>query len=215
MAADPDPGSPEPRPARSARSEASRQRILDAAAACFVDFGYARTRLDDVARRAGVSRALVYNHFGGKEALLERVRDRALTGWRTAVAPEIERAPDASGQLRAMLRHTLMYARSRPLLQAILTDDVRIVVLGAAADARQPIAEWRSQLAGILRRGVAEGSFRADLDVEHTADALRAMQLGIVDRMHRRDGPIDVSDEAHVEAAVELMTRGVLALARG
>ena len=187
----------------------SRQRILDAAARCFVEVGYARTRLEDVARLAGVSRALVYNYFGGKESLLGEVRNHALSGWREAVAPEIDRAGDAVGKLRAMLRHTLLYARTRPLLQAILTDDVRVVVLGSETTTRHEIGAWRQQIVDVLRRGVADGEIRDDLDVEHAADVIRAMQLGVIDRMHRPDGPIDVSAEAHVDAFVDLLVCGV------
>jgi AcrR family transcriptional regulator len=194
---------------RSARAEASRQRILDAAARCFCELGYRRTRFEDVAERAVVSRGLVYNYFESKENLLRQVRNAALTGWRNAVEPEIERAADAAGKLQAMLRHTLLYARERPMLQAILTDDVRVAVLGTQSTARQSIDLWRDQILEVLRLGIDNGEFGADIDLEHTADVLRAMQMGVIDRMHRRDGPIDVSSEAHVEAMTRILLRGV------
>lgn len=174
-----------------------------------MEVGYARTRLEEVARCAGVSRALVYTHFDNKEDLLSEVRNQALANWRAAVQPEIDRATHAAAKLRAMLHHTLLYARSQPLLQAILTDDVRVVVLGSASNARGPIDEWRRQVAEVLQHGVETGEFRSDLDVEHSADVIRAMQLGVIDRMHRPQGPIDVSREAHIHAGVELILRGV------
>jgi AcrR family transcriptional regulator len=196
-------------PARSERAEASRQRILDAAARCFCELGYRRTRFEDVAQRAFVSRALVYNYFHNKENLLRQVRNAALTGWRNAVEPEIERATRAADKLRAMLEHTLRYARERPMLQAILTDDVRVAVLGTQSTARQSIDLWREQLMAVLRIGIANGEFAADIDLECCADVLRAMQMGVIDRMHRRDGPIDVSSEQHVEAMIQILLRGL------
>jgi AcrR family transcriptional regulator len=194
---------------RSARAEASRARILDAAARCFSHLGYQRTRFEDVAKLAGVSRGLVYNYFGSKPNLLGEVRNRALAGWQQSVAPEIARAEGAAAKLRAMLKHTLMYARTRPLLQAILADDVRVAVLGSEPTARTAIDLWREQIAAILLQGVESGEFHPDLDVSHSADVLRAMQMGVIDRMHRPDGPIDVSGELHVTAMVEIVLRGV------
>ena len=191
------------------RAEATRERILDAAGRCFAERGFRRTRLEDVAADAGVSRALVHTYFEGKANLLRTVRNRALSGWRSAVEPEIDRAITATDRLTAMIRHTLRYARTRPFLQAILADDGRAVVLGPDPTSRDAIDTWRSRLTDLLRAGIASGEFAADLDVASTADGLRAMQLGVIDRMHRRDGPIDVSSEEHVEAVVRLLVAGV------
>lgn len=195
---------------RAAKGEASRRRILDAAAARFCEVGFQRTRFEDVAGGAGVSRALVYSYFGSKEKLLVEVRGRALLAWRVAVMSEIERAESASAKLAAMLRGTLLYARSHPLLQAILADDARVVVLGGEIKARPGLEAWRRRLVRILREGVASGELREDLDVPRTADVLRAMQLGLIDRMQRRPDPIDVSDEEYVEAAVEMVLHGLM-----
>lgn len=49
------------------RDAARRREILDAALACFLQFGYAKTSLDDIAQRAGISRPLLYRKFRNKE----------------------------------------------------------------------------------------------------------------------------------------------------
>src|SRR5205085_10189678 len=53
-----------PRPAR-----VSPDRILAAAAAEFADRGYAGARVDRIARRARVNKAMLYYHFGSKQSL--------------------------------------------------------------------------------------------------------------------------------------------------
>lgn len=58
-----------PRPAE--RVLERRKAILDAALACFTQFGFAKTSFADIAGRAGVSRPTVYQHFPSKEAMLE------------------------------------------------------------------------------------------------------------------------------------------------
>jgi len=59
-----------------AEHDATRRRVLiDAARACFLQFGYAKTSLDDIARRANLSRPLIYRKFKNKEALFGAVYD--------------------------------------------------------------------------------------------------------------------------------------------
>jgi AcrR family transcriptional regulator len=60
---------PSSRP-RQARSDVTRQKLLDAAIACLVDLGYARTSTTAVCERAGVSRGAQLHHFPSKDELL-------------------------------------------------------------------------------------------------------------------------------------------------
>ena len=67
--------SPVPRWRR--RKSARPGELIDAALAVFVELGYAATRLDDVARHAGVTKGTMYLYFGSKETLFKAmVRDR-------------------------------------------------------------------------------------------------------------------------------------------
>lgn len=57
-------------------SDDSRRRaILDAALACFLQYGYSKTSLDDVAKRAQLSRPLLYKKFRNKEAIFAALYD--------------------------------------------------------------------------------------------------------------------------------------------
>ncbi|MCA9874985.1 MAG: TetR/AcrR family transcriptional regulator [Ardenticatenaceae bacterium] len=50
--------------------EARRNQILQAALKCFVDAGYHKTSVDDIASQAGLSKGSIYTHFESKHALL-------------------------------------------------------------------------------------------------------------------------------------------------
>jgi AcrR family transcriptional regulator len=88
-------------PLRAEQARRTRAAVLDAAAACFIEAGYAATTMKDVAARAGVSVETVYG-LGGKASLLLAAVDRTLAGDDEPV-PLIERpalrevlaAPDA------------------------------------------------------------------------------------------------------------------------
>jgi TetR/AcrR family fatty acid metabolism transcriptional regulator len=197
------PHAPDATPAVAAR----RLRILDAAARCFARHGFARTRVEDVAAEARVSRALVHHHFGSKEDLARQVQQHMLAQWSAAVDRAMADAPTAGEALAAWLRVNLSDTRRRPLLHAMLAD---AALLASFEDsARRGMAEWREKLVGLLRRGVARGEFRADLDVESTAEVLRAMQVGMMQHLLSNDPSLDVSGERHLEAATRLLVAGL------
>ena len=127
----PIPPAPEPsklgaRPARDpapgngtevgAKSERTRQRILDAAARTFRDKGFAGTTLNDIAVAALLRAGSIYYHFDSKERLLEEVLDIGIARVSAAVKQAIDAlSPDTTpgerirtgieAHLRSLLYH--------------------------------------------------------------------------------------------------------------
>src|SRR6478736_5466118 len=90
---------PLPKSNRAERAAERRQAIIEAAMDEFIARGFAATRLDDVARHAGVAKGTIYLHFSDKEALFQELI-------RTALVPLIGRlaAPPPPGEsIRAAL----------------------------------------------------------------------------------------------------------------
>src|SRR5690242_8429355 len=65
------PAPPKPASNRAERAAERRGAIIEAAMDEFIARGFAATRLDDVAKRAGVAKGTIYLHFKDKEALFE------------------------------------------------------------------------------------------------------------------------------------------------
>lgn len=84
--------SPKPASNRAERAAERRTAIIEAAMDEFIARGFAATRLDDVAKRAGVAKGTIYLHFKDKESMFEELI-------RTALVPMIGRlqAPPPSG----------------------------------------------------------------------------------------------------------------------
>jgi AcrR family transcriptional regulator len=93
-------GSSAPMPnGRAARAADRRSAIVEAALDEFIARGFTATRLDDVAKRAGVAKGTIYLHFKDKEALFEELI-------RTAIVPIIDRLttpPALNGSVRDVL----------------------------------------------------------------------------------------------------------------
>lgn len=62
------------------RDRARRQAIIEAALSCFLQFGYAKTSLEDIARRAKLSRPLLYQKFANKEAIFAAAYESMFEG---------------------------------------------------------------------------------------------------------------------------------------
>lgn len=80
-------------------AEARRVSILQAARWCFLNFGFAKTSLDDIARRAGISRTLLYKNFRDKEDIFAAV----FAYWLVSRHPEAQRAAAADGRAQDRL----------------------------------------------------------------------------------------------------------------
>ena len=61
---------------REEYAEATYEALLDSAAACFLEWGYAATSLDAVAKRARVTKGAIYHHFASKKDLFMAVLER-------------------------------------------------------------------------------------------------------------------------------------------
>jgi TetR/AcrR family transcriptional regulator, transcriptional repressor of aconitase len=53
----------------------TRSQIIDAASACFAEYGYDKTTFDDVAKKAGISRTLIYTYFKSKQEFFFAMMD--------------------------------------------------------------------------------------------------------------------------------------------
>jgi AcrR family transcriptional regulator len=87
------------------KSERTRERILDAAAAAFRERGFAATRLSDIAERAELQAPSLYYHFASKEELIEVVLALGVTRTFEHVRARVAEVPedDPLGRLRAAI----------------------------------------------------------------------------------------------------------------
>jgi len=201
-----------PQQAATERAERTRRRILEGAGRCFAELGFAKATVEEIARTAGVSKALVYVHFRGKEELLEAVFAATLEEWGAFTWSAIERAGDGSvaAALATMHRASIEYARDHPLLRSIVNREAAIAVaphlrpLGRAAQ-----ESWRERLVALIESGITSGELRADLDAALVADVVRLLHMAFLDRLFDPD-PINVTNPDLVETSIQVLHGGIL-----
>jgi AcrR family transcriptional regulator len=135
-----------PASTRAMRAAERRQAIIAAGLDEFIARGFVATRLDDVAKRAGVAKGTIYLHFKDKEALFQELV-------RTALVPVIGRLmapPVPGGSARAMLE-AFAATFVREVVETRRGDIVRLIM---AEGARFPsLAEFYYR--EVVERGMA------------------------------------------------------------
>jgi TetR/AcrR family transcriptional regulator len=122
-----------------------RQRILDAAAEVFAERGFGGAGVDEIARRAGVNKAMLYYHVGDKAALFGEVVSTNVATIAHAVTAALAATDDPRERLRAIPRAFARTVRQRPNLPP---------------HAVEQIAEIMGMTRAVLEDGVARGTFR-------------------------------------------------------
>ncbi len=125
----------------------ARERLLAAADACYAEKGPVRTRMGDIARRAGVHRSTVYYYFPNKDALLAASFVRVLVATLEAVEQCWQTDEPFLQQLIAASLRGNEIARSSPIMQSLIEEHQ---ALGAAYQAAEGSQVWRAKIAEAL-----------------------------------------------------------------
>ncbi|MFN3415994.1 MAG: TetR/AcrR family transcriptional regulator [Caldimonas sp.] len=165
---------PPAEPARKRRKEARPQELLDAALEVFVERGFAASKMEDVASRAGVSKGTVYLYFPSKEELLKAVIRHNLS---LTIAQGGDLAAQFPGPTDELLRVLAMSwwervgeTQASGIFKLIITE-VRNFPEFAQFYAAEVIEPGRQLLKALLQRGIDRGEFRP-VPLEDTAYAL-------------------------------------------
>ncbi len=202
-----------PAPRWQRRAEARPQELLEAALAVFVERGYAATRLEEVARRAGVAKATLYLYYENKLELFKAVvRNSLIAGFDDLAKTQGENPLGAREQLAGLLTAFVWRIASSPL------SGIPKLVIAEAGNfpdlARfyhdEVIRRGHDMVVAILRRGAASGEFRG-VDAEYAWRIVIAPLMMAIVWKHSfaafEPEPLDF--ERHLEAQLDLLFNGL------
>ncbi len=198
-------------PARSERAERTRQRIIDAAGQCIAATGYPKTTVEQIAARAGVSKGIVYHHFDGKDGLLEKVIEQLSADWIEVSGLDvwIERTDSLENAIGGMLRGSIEYARTHPLVKTLFELDPIVARGLGSSEAMKRLADGaHERVVEAIRAGIERGELRSDLDAERVAGVVRMIDMALIDHLLSPEW-IDVADERFVETCIDILFRGI------
>jgi len=164
------------------RKDARPAEILDAALAVFAQKGFAATKLDDIAAKAGITKGTIYLYFDSKQALFEALARQSVGAQIEQVTAQLATFPGSSAEL-------LRFVLSTMGRFAMTSDRVVLprLVLAEAANFPKLAEFWRRTIiergiglmSGIIQRGIERGEFRK-IEPQHAARLCVAPILIIV-----------------------------------
>ncbi len=162
------------------RKEARPEEIVAAALDVFVERGFAAARLEDVARRAGVTKGTVYLYFASKEALFKEVVRATIV---PAIAQGEALAQAFTGSARELLEQ-LVREYWRLVGETALAGIPKLIIAEAATFPvltrfyyDEVVSRGHRLMASVIERGIKNGEFRK-------VDVMIAAKLAMSPLMH-------------------------------
>jgi TetR/AcrR family transcriptional regulator len=182
---------------RQEEKDRRRSEIVDAAEALYSEIGWDAVTMDQVARRARLSRALLYVYFKDKQDLHLALVERALDALRESFIEAQRGHADGLREVEAIGRAYLAYAREKPhyfdacaryQAHEVCSDEAHTneaACMAAGHRVHEVIVES-------LNRGMADGSIRSDLGNPYvTALSLWAFSHGVIQIAANKGGQIE------------------------
>lgn len=194
------------------RKEARPAEIIEAGMAEFALRGFAATRMEDVARRAGISKGTIYLYFKDKESLLIAAVHEKVGSTLMEVGAFLDQFPGSTADLLRMiiplLHQRLVYSEMQPLMRIMIGEGGNFPHL-TTLYYHASVEQGRALLERIVARGRARGEIRegatADLPIVIMAPAIMS---SIWQMIFAKDAPIP--PEAFLAAHVDLVIHGLL-----
>ena len=205
----------EPHAKRERRKDARPGELLAAALDLFVEKGFAATRAEEVAKRAGVSKGTLFLYFSSKEELFKAVVRDSITGQYPEWSSEID---NFSGTTTALLHHSMVVWWSRygatkasGISKLIMSEATNFPELAAFYQA-EVVNPGRELIRRILQRGVDSGEFRP-LDMRYGIYTVLAPMLFLLMWKHSLGACVPenamIVPEDYIKALIDTILQGL------
>ncbi|HEX8953982.1 MAG TPA: TetR/AcrR family transcriptional regulator [Polyangia bacterium] len=154
-----------------------KECILTAATRLFARCGFKKTSVDQIAKDAGVAKGTVYLAADTKEDLFYQAVHREVRAYTAEIAKLIDPRKAADVMLAETTLAGIQYLDERPLVRDLIFGNHQILLPEWADRLDELRALGRANCAEIIRLGVRQGLFRADLDVEELSMLLEDMAI--------------------------------------
>lgn len=147
-------------PRKAAPDADARERILAAASEVFATHGFAGARIDDIADKAGINKAMLYYHVGDKDGLYAAVLGETVDRTFSMLDQVAAGLPTPAAKLKKILETFADFGTSNRFFVPIM---LREIASGGSTlpDEMLPrMARVFRVVADVLAEGIADGSFR-------------------------------------------------------
>lgn len=159
----------------------ARNRLVDAAEACFTRFGVAKTTLEDIASEAGVSRATVYRYFeGGRDEIILGVVLREGKAFLEALGRRVQREETLGSAIVEGVLYTVSAVRKNEHLALLFAPEVAGHTTSIAGASTALYELTQDFLRPIFEQARAAGQLRDGIIAEDAAEFVLRMILSLL-----------------------------------
>ena len=207
-------------PKRERRKDARPSELTAAALSLFVEKGFAATRVEEVAQRAGVSKGTLFLYFPSKVELFKAVVRENITG---RFAEWNHSFDQFEGSTADMVRHGMLQwwerigATEASGITKLVISEAQLFPEIAHFYRAEVIEPGNGLIRRILERGVRRGEFRP-INLEHAVHSIVAPMVFLILWRHSMghcchpDDPTALDPEAFVRSQADILLNGLSAV---
>ncbi|MHC2668632.1 AcrR family transcriptional regulator [Bradyrhizobium diazoefficiens] len=186
---------------RATRAAERRAAIVEAAMEEFIARGFAATRLDDIARRAGVAKGTIYLHFKDKESMFEelvRVVIVPVVARLTTLPPPVGSVRDLIEAFAGNFLKEVIGTRRGDLVRLIVAEGPRFP---SVADFyyREVVSRGVAAMRALIELGIARGEIREKELARYPQILIAPAMIAVIwQSLFERHAPLDARDMLRV-----------------
>lgn len=183
------------------------QRILDAAAALILRWGYNKTTIDDIARQANVAKGTIYLHWKTREELFAALIKREKLEIGEEIKQRITADPEGA-TLQGIAKCVALILLQRPLMKAVLLHDIDVLGKLTYSDYRnntylEKLTGFKTYIALLREHGLV----RTDLSLRAQVYIYSAIFMGFFLIAPLMPDEFTLSDEEMADLIAETVHR--------
>ena len=178
--------------------DATVDRVASAAFEVFAEYGIRRATVDDVARRAGVSKMTVFRRFQSKQGLVGVVIAREIRRGMAELEGVWEREQTLEQRVVLGFSFAVNFVRGHALFDRLLRTEPEVVLPLLTLDGAAALALYRELIGQRLRAEIRAGR-AAPADIDQAAEVLARLAISL---LLTRDGTITLDDDETIVALV-------------
>ena len=143
----------------------TRERILSAAMQAFSEKGFDGVSVDEIAKRAGVKKALIYYYFPSKDRLFKEVWDKSLGELERHLFDEIENEKSYMKKLKNFLRAYIDFVTNRKVISEVINKErASVMTEDRWADLKKRYERFLERVANLIAEGKRYNAVYEDID---------------------------------------------------
>ncbi|QPC84782.1 TetR/AcrR family transcriptional regulator [Phototrophicus methaneseepsis] len=182
-------------------------RILQAARALLLHYGFDKTTLSNIADEAGVARSTLYKHWKRKDDIFRAVLAAESRIYIADVARRIQDDPQG-GTFTSVFRHLFLALRDNDFLYALYTNEN--LILGkylALLDLKSMYTRRMDLMSHFLTMMQQVGTVRQDVDVQTVGFVMSSIQYGMYRMNELMGGEYPISMDKSMDIVTEMIER--------